>query len=61
METDVLMIDEVSMMSAKTFGQVESVLRLVRDPALPFGGIQVILCGDLLQVHAIHCWPVTIN
>ncbi len=47
------MIDEVSMLEAAFFDKLEAVGRLVRDCNRPFGGLQIILCGDFLQVLAI--------
>lgn len=47
---DVLIIDEISMLSADTFEKTEMVIRRTRKSALTFGGLQVIVCGDLLQV-----------
>lgn len=46
-----LIIDEMSMLSKKLFEDVELICQLVRQQELPFGGLQVILCGDLLQVN----------
>ena len=45
--TDMLIIDEISMMSKRTFEMLEYVLRL-KDPGRRFGGIQVILVGDFM-------------
>lgn len=39
--TDVLFIDEISMLSAKTFLDIEEVFRRSRGINRPFGGIQV--------------------
>lgn len=43
-ETDVLLIDEVGMLSATTFNTVEYICRNVRQVDKVFGGIQVRLC-----------------
>ena len=45
-----LVIDEVSMLDGELFDKVEAIGRIFLDPSLPFGGIQVILCGDFFQV-----------
>lgn len=49
--TDALIIDEFSMMSAELFEKIDKVCRAVRRNHKNFmGGIQLILCGDLLQI-----------
>jgi ATP-dependent DNA helicase PIF1 len=48
--TDVLVIDEISMMSAAIFEKIEEICRRVRKNNRYFGGIQVILTGDFLQL-----------
>lgn len=50
---DVLIIDEVSMLSQRTFEQVSFVLEKVRKSSRPFGGVQVILSGDFYQLPPI--------
>lgn len=49
----VLIIDEVSMMSAELFEILEFMLREVRRNGEPAGGIQLILCGDYFQLPPI--------
>ena len=49
--TDVLFIDEVSMLDADFLDKLEYVGRCVRESDLPFGGIQVLMCGDFFQVR----------
>ncbi|XP_068084452.1 ATP-dependent DNA helicase PIF1 isoform X2 [Anabrus simplex] len=51
-----LIIDEVSMVEGQYFEKLEKVARAVRKNDRPFGGIQLILCGDFLQLP-----PVTRN
>ena len=52
----VLIIDEVSMLHAHRLDMVERVCRRFKRNDLPFGGLQVILCGDFFQLP-----PVTRN
>lgn len=49
----VLIIDEVSMMSAKMFDLLNEIGQAARRSSLPFGGIQVILTGDFFQLPPI--------
>ena len=44
--TDVLIIDEVSMLHDYRLDLVDNVCRVARETDKPFGGIQVIFCGD---------------
>ncbi|XP_068605027.1 ATP-dependent DNA helicase PIF1 [Brachionichthys hirsutus] len=48
-----LVVDEVSMVEARFFDKLESVARSVRRSTEPFGGIQLILCGDFLQLPPV--------
>ncbi|PAU68324.1 ATP-dependent DNA helicase [Bifidobacterium criceti] len=50
---DVLVIDEVSMMHAWLFDMVDQAMRVVRHDARPFGGVQVVLSGDLFQLPPV--------
>lgn len=52
--TDVLVIDEISMLHDFRLDMVDKVARTVRDDDSPFGGIQVILCGDFFQLPPIN-------
>ncbi len=49
----VLIIDEISMLSATTFGMADRVCREVRRTDAPFGGMQVILVGDFFQLPPV--------
>lgn len=54
-KTDVLIIDEVSMLHDYRLDMVDEVCRLVRkEPDVPFGGIQVILSGDFFQLPPVN-------
>lgn len=50
---DLLVIDEISMVRPDTLDAVDSVLRRYRNPALPFGGVQLLLIGDLRQLAPV--------
>lgn len=51
--TDVLIIDEISMLSAKLFDQIEFICRKIKNKDLFFGGIQVIAVGDFFQLPPV--------
>ena len=48
-----LIIDEVSMIDADFFDKLEGVARAVRKSRKPFGGIQLVLCGDFCQLPPV--------
>ncbi|XP_017680251.1 PREDICTED: ATP-dependent DNA helicase PIF1 [Lepidothrix coronata] len=48
-----LIIDEISMVDGKFFDRLEAVARAVRKRDEPFGGIQLIICGDFLQLPPV--------
>jgi ATP-dependent DNA helicase PIF1 len=51
---DVLVIDEVSMMSKKIFEILDEIgKRVRRNQSLPFGGIQVVFSGDFYQLPPV--------
>jgi ATP-dependent exoDNAse (exonuclease V) alpha subunit len=52
-KTKVLIIDEVSMLHAHQLDIVNSICKKFKEPFLPFGGLQVILCGDFFQLPPI--------
>jgi ATP-dependent exoDNAse (exonuclease V) alpha subunit len=53
-KADILIIDEISMLHDFRLDMIDEVLRKVRDNELPFGGIQVVLCGDFFQLPPIN-------
>ena len=52
-----LVIDEISMLSGRTFDYLDYHCRRIRDDDRPFGGIQVIGCGDYLQLPPVRTNP----
>ncbi|XP_064626458.1 ATP-dependent DNA helicase PIF1-like [Lineus longissimus] len=48
-----LIIDEISMVDGDFFDKLEAIARIVRKKDEPFGGIQLILCGDFLQLPPV--------
>ena len=50
---DLLVIDEISMVRADVLDAVSDVLRRYRDPGKPFGGVQLLLIGDLQQLAPV--------
>jgi ATP-dependent DNA helicase PIF1 len=53
-KTDVLVIDEVSMLHDYRLDMVNEIAKKVRENEAPFGGIQVILCGDFFQLPPVN-------
>lgn len=51
---DVLVIDEVSMLHGARLDMVNQVAKLLRKNDAPFGGLQVVLVGDLFQLPPIN-------
>lgn len=50
---DLLVIDEISMVRSDMLDAVDDVLRRFRDRTLPFGGVQLLLIGDLQQLPPV--------
>ena len=49
----VLIVDEVSMLSAATLAVVDAACRALREGHEPFGGMQVVLVGDFFQLPPV--------
>ncbi|WP_332369328.1 hypothetical protein [Spirosoma telluris] len=47
---DLLVIDEISMVRADVLDGIDEVLRRYRSNAGPFGGVQLLLIGDMQQL-----------
>lgn len=50
---DLLVIDEISMVRADLLDAVDDVLRRFRDHRRPFGGVQLLMIGDLHQLPPV--------
>ena len=51
--TKVLIIDEISMLDARTFDFIDRVCKIGKKNEEPFGGMQVILVGDFYQLPPV--------
>lgn len=52
-ETKVLLIDEISMLDGHVLDAVDAITRAFKDKNKPFGGLQVVLSGDLFQLPPV--------
>lgn len=52
-ELELLVIDEISMVRADTLDAIDTILKSVRKDQRPFGGLQMVLIGDLLQLPPV--------
>ncbi len=52
-KTDVLIIDEISMLHHFRLDMVDQIARSVRKVNEPFGGLQVVICGDFFQLPPV--------
>lgn len=50
---DLLVIDEISMVRADLLDAIDAVLRRYRDRYTPFGGVQLLMIGDLQQLAPV--------
>lgn len=50
---DLLVIDEISMVRADLLDAIDSVMRRYREHDKPFGGVQLLLIGDLQQLAPV--------
>lgn len=51
--TDIVVIDEVSMVRADIMDAIDHLLRQARKSSEPFGGVQIVMFGDLYQLPPI--------
>jgi ATP-dependent DNA helicase PIF1 len=52
-ETDILVVDEISMLSKKLFNLLNALGQAIRRNNRPFGGIQIIFSGDFFQLPPV--------
>jgi len=50
---DLLVIDEISMVRADTLDHIDEVLRRFKNHTKPFGGVQLLMIGDLHQLSPV--------
>ncbi len=53
LRTDILVIDEISMLSSELFEKINVILKYFRKSQQLFGGIQVVFSGDFLQLEPV--------
>jgi len=53
LNTNTLIIDEISMLDPELFDKLDLIARKVRKNNNPFGGIQIVLSGDFLQLPPV--------
>ena len=61
---DLMIIDEVSMVRCELLDAVDRILRIYRRNSLPFGGVKVLLIGDVFQlppVNPLGTWTILTN
>ena len=51
--TKVLIIDEISMLHASRIDMLDKILKNIRKNTEPFGGMQIIFCGDFFQLPPV--------
>jgi GTPase SAR1 family protein len=59
--TEILMIDEISMMSAAIFEKIDVIFQKLKRSSKPFGGIQLILTGDFLQLETVFNKKINVH
>lgn len=50
---DVLIIEEISMFGAELFDKMDEVAQLMRGSSQPFGGLQLVVLGDFMQLPPV--------
>lgn len=58
---DIMIIDEISTVRSDLFNAIDRSLKQIRNNKLPFGGVQLIVVGDLYQLPPIVGWKENIK
>ena len=53
LDTDILVIDEISMLNQYLFEVLDYLCKKIRNSTLPFGGIQIVASGDFYQLPPV--------
>lgn len=53
LSTDTLVIDEISMLHGKRLDMINEASKMLRESDKPFGGLQLVLVGDLFQLPPV--------
>ena len=53
-QTNILIVDEISMMTPELFDKLDDLGKRLRKSMKPWGGIQLILCGDFFQLPPVN-------
>ncbi|QRW17464.1 alpha-amylase [Rhizoctonia solani] len=53
LKTEVLVIDEISMVDAQLLDLIDMIAREIRENTRPFGGIQLVVSGDFFQLPPV--------
>lgn len=59
--TKVLIIDEISMLHAFQLDLINRICQMFRQSLQPFGGLQIVLCGDFFQLPPVGRWDDDIS
>lgn len=52
-KTDIIIIDEISMVSPDLLDAIDIILRKIKQTNIAFGGLQIVLIGDLFQLPPV--------
>ena len=60
-DTNVLVIDEISMMENHHFERLNKIMRYALNADMPFGGVQVVVTGDFCQLPPVRSFQYCIT
>ena len=61
LRTKLLVIEEYSMVGCRLFYKIDHILKIINCNNLSFGGISVLLCGDIGQLLPVNDIPIWAN